>query len=94
MLRNKPFPVAAEIVLIAAMLVGFVMIAQRVYMGLYQLGLAIVVVATFLEIAVGNVPKDASFKRSLRFIALFLTIIAAVFTLGILLVPYLTALGR
>ena len=94
MLRNKPFPVAAEIVLIGAMLVGFLLIMQRTFMWMYQLGLAIVVTATFLEIAVGNVPKEASFRRSVKFIALFLSIIVVVFTIGILLVPYLTNLGR
>ena len=94
MLRNKPFPVAAEIVLIAAMMIGFAMIMQRTFMWMYQLGLAVVVIATFLEIAVGNVPKEANFRRSVKFIALFLSIIVVVFTIGILLVPYLTGLGR
>jgi hypothetical protein len=93
MLRGKSFPVAAEIVLIVAMIVGFALILQRTSLLVYQIGMGIVVASTLLEIAVGNVPKDASFWRSLRLIAIFLAITAIVFGVGILLVPYLTGLG-
>jgi hypothetical protein len=91
---SRSFPVVAETVLILSMALGFALIAQQASMLLYQVGLGIVVVATLLQIAVGNVPKDAGLGRSLRLIALFLGIVAAVFALGILLVPYLTNLGR
>lgn len=94
MFRAKSFPIKAEIVLIVAMLIGFVLIAQQWSIGLYKLGLGIVVVSTLLEIAVGNIPKTASVGRSLKFIVVILAIVAAVFALGIALVPYLTNLGR
>jgi len=93
MLRGRSFPVAAEFLLIVSMMVGFALIMQRASLLVYQIGLGVVVASTLLEIAVGNVPKDASFLRSLRFIAMFLAITAIVFGLGILLAPYLTALG-
>lgn len=94
MFRTKSFPARAEIVLIAAMLLGFVLIAQQWSPSLYQLGLVIVVVSTLLEIAVGNIPKTASFGRSLVYIVVILAIVVAVFLFGIALVPYLTNLGR
>ena len=52
-------------VLIAAMALGIVMIAQRYSNSLYRWGLSILVVSTFLQIAVGNLPKDASAMRSM-----------------------------
>jgi hypothetical protein len=56
--------------------------------------LMIVVVSTLLEIGVGNLPTGIGFWLSLKLIALTLSIAAAVFVVGILLVPYLTMLGR
>ncbi len=91
--RRRSFPVVAESALIAAMMLGFALILQRSSLLVYQVGLGIVVASTLLEIAVGNVPKDASFLRSLRFIAVFLAITATVFGAGILLAPYLASLG-
>lgn len=93
-MRGLTFQQRAEIVLIGLLALGFVLIAQQASMVLYQVGLTLVIVATFLEIAVGNVPIEASPGKALRRIALFLAIIAAVFALGIFLVPHLTALGR
>ncbi len=94
MFRGKTFPEAAELVLILSLCLGLVLIAQRFSMAVYQIGLGIVLVSTFLEIAVGNLPKDAGLGRSLKLILLFLGIIAGVFALGIYLVPTLTHLGR
>lgn len=93
-MRGMTFQQRAEIILIGVLALGFVLIAQQASMALYQIGLGLVIIATFLEIAVGNVPIEASVGKALRLIVLFLAIIAGVFALGIFLVPYLTALGR
>ena len=91
---QRSFAEVFELVLLSAFALGFVLIAQRVSQTLFQIGLGIVVISTFLEIAVGNIPVGASVRRSLVMIMVYLCIIAAVFGIGIALVPYLTDLGR
>ncbi len=61
---------------------------------MFQAGLSILVVSTLLQIAVGNIPKNGSVGRSLVRIVILLCVIAAVFAIGILLVPTLSHLGR
>ena len=88
------FPERAERVLIGAMLLGMLLILQRYRLPVFQAGLAILVVSTFLQIAVGNIPKNGSVAGSLLRIVVLLGIIAAIFVLGIFLVPTLSGLGR
>ena len=88
------FPERAERVLIGAMLLGMLLILQRYSLPVFQAGLAILVVSTFLQIAVGNIPKNGSVAGSLLRIVVLLCIIAAIFVLGIFLVPTLSGLGR
>ncbi|MGB3539327.1 MAG: hypothetical protein WBA42_14310 [Mesorhizobium sp.] len=94
MRRVRTFPERLETIMIVALAAGILLIAQRYSLMLYKVGLSILVVATLLQIAVGNLRKDASVGRSLAFIAMVLVIIAAVFAIGILLVPYFSQLGR
>jgi len=90
----RTFPERLETIMILALAAGILLIAQRYSLLLYKVGLSILVVATFLQIAVGNLRKDASIGRSLLFILMVLAIAAAVFALGIVLVPYFAQLGR
>jgi hypothetical protein len=83
-----------ELLLIVLMMVGCVLIAQQWSFPLYQLGLLTVVGATILNIAVGNVPRAARGWRAFRAVVIILAVTAAVFVIGILLVPYLAALGQ
>ena len=94
MRRIRTFPERLETIMILALGAGILLIAQRYSLMLYKIGLSILVVATLLQIAVGNLRKDASVGRSLAFIAVVLGITAAVFAIGILLVPYFSQLGR
>ncbi|GGD10051.1 hypothetical protein [Aureimonas glaciei] len=90
----RTFPERLETMLIVGLVAGILLIAQRYNLMLYKAGLTILVVSTLLQIAVGNLRKDASAGRSLFFIAKVLVVIAAVFSLGIVLVPYFSQLGR
>lgn len=76
------------------MCTGFVLIAQTWNFPAYQLGLVAVIIATLLNIPVGNLPRDASVGRTFLLTLGILGIIVAVFVIGILLVPYLAQLGR
>ncbi len=90
----RSFPERLETTLIAGMLVGIALIAQRYDLMLYKVGLSILVISTLLQIAVGNLRKDASPAASLFFIAKILIVIVAVFAVGVLLVPTFSHLGR
>lgn len=94
MSAHSPFVERAEQTLIAAMALGIVLIAQRYSISLYRWGLSILVVSTFLQIAVGNLPQDASAMRSIVTSIVILTGVAAVFAIGIWLVPILSQLGH
>jgi hypothetical protein len=83
-----------EFALIVLMMFGFALITQQWSLTLYQLGLLTVIGATILNIAVGNVPHAARGWRVLRAVVIILAVTAAVFGLGILLVPYLATLGQ
>jgi hypothetical protein len=83
-----------ELALILVMAAGFLLITQTWSFGAYQFGLLTVMAATVLNIAVGNLPRQAGPGRALVLTLGILGIVAAVFALGIVLVPYLATLGR
>lgn len=93
-MRRLSFPERAERVLIVALLAAIALITQGWDIRLYRAGLILLVCATLLQIAVGNLPKEAGTGRSLALIALILGLVACVFGLGILLTPFLSQLGR
>jgi len=92
--RSLPFAARFQTFLIGVMFVGFVLVAQQQREGLYQIGLIVLVVAAFLQIAFGNIPASANFATSLKLLGLTWLIVAAVFGLGIWLAPRLVELGR
>ncbi|MDP9364436.1 MAG: hypothetical protein M3Q10_09480 [Chloroflexota bacterium] len=92
--RRLPFAARFQAILIGVMFVGFALIAQGWSKALYQIGLPLLVLAAFLQVAFGNIPPSANLARSLRLLAITWVIVAAVFGLGILLAPYLIGLGR
>ena len=89
-----PFAARFQGLLIVVMLIGFVLILQQASKPLYVVGLPIMVVAAFLQIAFGNIPPRFDFKKSMALLALTWAIVAAVFVISIRLAPYLLALGR
>ena len=89
-----PFAARFQAILIGVMFVGFVLIAQSASKTLYQIGLPVLVLAAFLQIAFGNIPPTAGFGKSMALLALTWAIVAAVFGVGIVLAPHLIQLGR
>lgn len=93
--RTKlPFAAQTQGLLIVVMLVGFALIAQQWSKLLYQIGLPILVVAAFLQIAFGNIPPTAGRKRSLILLGVTWLIVAAIFGLAVAIAPTLIDLGR
>ena len=92
--RKQPFASVVHLALVVLLLVSFVLITQQKSRSLYQIGFLLLVASTFVQIVFGNVPPAANFGRSMKFLGVGLTIITAVFALGIILTPFLVNLGR
>ncbi len=92
--RGLPFAARFQGILIAVMVVAFVLIAQQRIKELYQIGLPLLVVAAFLQIAFGNIPPSAGFVKSMKLLILTWVIVAGVFGLGIWLAPDLIEASR
>ena len=83
-----------EAAIIGLLGVGFLMVLQRWSFTAFHYGLMGIIGLTLLNIAVGNLPREAPLGRALLLLLLFLALVAVVFGLGIALVPYLAQLGR
>jgi hypothetical protein len=92
--RKQPFASVMHLALVILLLVSFALITQQRSRTLYQIGFMLLVASTFVQIVFGNVPPSANFKRSMKFLGVGLTIITAVFALGIIVTPFLVNLGR
>jgi hypothetical protein len=84
----------AEFTLICLMGVGFLLVLQPWSYPCYRVGLILVLGATLLNIAVGNLPRNATPVRALLLTTLILAVVAAVFVIGILLVPVFAQMGQ
>lgn len=93
---QKTFQERAESLLIIGMVLGIALITftPLAFFEFIQLGLVVLVACTFLQIAVGNIPRDVSWRQGLVRIAIILTVVVIVFGIGIALVPVLSQLGR
>lgn len=76
------------------MLISIVLIGQQYSMPLYQVGLLLLVTATLIQVAFGNIPPAANLARSLRMFITFMAIIVVVFVVSLLIVPLLVQLGK
>ena len=83
-----------ELAIICLLGIGFLMVLQRWSYEAYRCGLMMIIGLTLLNIAVGNLPRNASPRRTLLMLLLFLALVAIVFGLGVVLVPHLAELGR
>jgi len=87
-----PFAARFQGVLIGVMVLGMLLIVQRWSKSLYQIGLPVLIVTAFLQVAFGNIPPSAGFGKSMKLLALTWAIVIAVFVLGVFLAPYLIEL--
>jgi hypothetical protein len=94
--RSQRMPFAAQVqgILIAVMLIGLVLIAQRQSLTLYRIGLPLLIVAAFLQIAFGNIPPRSGFRRSLTLLIITWAIVAAIFFISVQLAPDLIEASR
>ncbi len=89
-----PFASQLQIVLLAGMILAFLLIAQNQSVDVYQYGLLLLIGFSLLQVVAGNIPPQTRVVGTLIRLLLGLIIVAAVFGIGIVLVPYLAELGR
>jgi hypothetical protein len=92
--RPLPFAARFQAILIVVMFAAFVLIMQQGNKQLYQIGLPLLVVAAFLQIAFGNIPPSTGFVKSMGLLLLTWGIVAALIVVAVLITPYLIQLGR
>jgi hypothetical protein len=95
-LVRRPLPFAArfQAILIVVMFAAFLLILQQEIKGLYQIGLPVLVVAAFLQIAFGNIPPTTGFVKSMGLLILTWAIVAVLIVLSVYLTPNLIQLGQ
>jgi hypothetical protein len=92
--RPLPFAARFQAILIAVMFAAFVLILQQGNKQLYQLGLPVLVVAAFLQIAFGNIPPATGLVKSMGLLLLTWGIVAALIVIAVRITPNLIQLGR
>lgn len=88
------FVLKSELTLILLMCGGFLLVLQQWSFLLYQIGVLTVMAAAILNIAVGNLPRQAGPLRAAVLTLGILGIVTFVFLAGIFLVPYLARMGQ
>lgn len=79
------------IFLLILLLIG---IGQAFSFPVYQVAMVSMIVAGMSQIAIGNVPPDASPARFFKFLGIFAVVIFVIFAVSIPMIPYLVNLGR
>jgi len=91
---QSAFGARMQTAVIMAMILSFVLIAQKMNLVLHQIGLALLIVSSLSQMAFGNIPSTATFREAKKTIVIAFVIVAGVFGLGILLAPILINIGR
>ena len=92
--RPLPFAARFQAFLIIVMFASFLLILQQGNKQLYQIGLPLLVIAAFLQIAFGNIPPTTGFVKSMGLLLLTWAIIALLIVVAVWITPSLIKLGR
>ena len=92
--RPLPFAARFQAILIVVMFGAFILIMQQGSKQLYQIGLPLLVVAAFLQIAFGNIPPESGFLKSMGLLLLTWAIVAILFVVAVRFTPNLIQLGK
>jgi len=83
-----------HLLLVILMSISIFMIGQQFSRDVYQIGLALLVLSTLIQIAFGNIPGHFSLNQAMRLFVPFMGIILLIFFISYIVVPLLYALGR
>jgi hypothetical protein len=92
--RQLPFAARFQAILIVVLFATFLLILQQGTKQLYQIGLPLLVVAAFLQIAFGNIPPSTRFVKSMGLLLLTWGIVAVLIVVAVQITPSLIQLGR
>ncbi len=92
--RSMPFAARFQAILIVVMFAAFVLILQQGNKQLYQIGLPVLVVAAFLQIAFGNIPPTTGFVKSMGLLVMTWAIVAVLIVVAVRITPNLIQLGQ
>jgi hypothetical protein len=92
--RPLPFAARFQAILIVVLFATFLLILQQGNKQLYQIGLPLLVLAAFLQIAFGNIPPSTRFLKSMGLLLLTWGIVAALVVFAVQITPTLIQLGR
>ncbi len=92
--RPLPFAARFQAILIVVLFATFLLILQQGNKQLYQIGLPLLVLAAFLQIAFGNIPPSTRFVKSMGLLLLTWGIVAALIVVAVQITPSLIQLGR
>ena len=92
--RPLPFAARFQAILIVVLFATFLLILQQGSKQLYQIGLPLLVVAAFLQIAFGNIPPSTRFVKSMGLLLLTWGIVALLIVVAVRITPNLIQLGR
>ena len=92
--RPMPFAARFQAIIIVVMFAAFVLILQQGNKQLYQIGLPVLVVAAFLQIAFGNIPPATRFVKSMALLVMTWGIVAVLIVIAVRITPILIQLGR
>lgn len=92
--RPLPFAARVQAILIVVMFAAFLLILQQGNKQLYQVGLPVLVVAAFLQIAFGNIPPSTGFGKSMSLLLMTWGIVAVLIAVAVRITPNLIQLGR
>jgi hypothetical protein len=92
--RPLPFAARFQAILIVVLFATFLLILQQGTKQLYQIGLPLLVVAAFLQIAFGNIPPSTRFVKSMGLLLLTWGIVAVLIVVAVQITPSLIQLGR
>jgi hypothetical protein len=76
------------------MFATFLLILQQGNKQLYQIGLPLLVLAAFLQIAFGNIPPSTRFMKSMGLLLMTWGIVAMLIVVAVQITPNLIQLGR
>ena len=94
MSKKSPFAAIVQFILVILMFISIILLGQSFNLRLYQIGLVLMIVTSLSQVAFGNISPEANFVRASRQYLLFMSIIAVIFAISILLTPTLVSLGR
>jgi len=91
---KRTFTSVMQLLLVLLMLLSILLIGQRVEFAGYKIGLILLTITAFSQIAFGNIQPSANFGQAMKMYAIYMGITAAIFILSIALAPVLVGLGR